>query len=130
MDRRDLLKRFGVGAIIAPIIGGVVERSASAELIEVPKVKPVELFSKIPGPVDLSDVVSAQIVLEMGDGQTRTLTLSKWPSFEPNVRGANTGKIGVMDSLAVGIDFFRVSNNSSPQCEYPIGRLSADAKLS
>lgn len=121
MDRRDLLKRFGIGAIIAPIVGGVVERSASAELIEIPKVKPVELFSSVPKPVDLRKVKSAQIVLEMNDGQTRTISLNRWPWGE--------GKIEVTDRLAARIEFLRVEN-SSPRSEHRIGRVFGDGMLS
>lgn len=120
MDRRDLLKRFGVGAIIAPIIGGVVERSASAELIEIPKVKPFELFSKIPGPVLLNRVVSAQVVLEFRDGPPRTFSLDKWPYGD--------GEALINDRMAIEIEFFRVQNNS-PQTEHKTGRLHGDAVL-
>ncbi len=120
MDRRDLLKRFGIGAIIAPIIGGVVERSASAELIEVPKVRPVELFSSVPAPVELRDVKMARIVLEINDGQTRTITLNRWPWGE--------GKIGISDTLGVRINFVRIEN-SSPRAEQEIGMISGDGVL-
>lgn len=121
MDRRDLLKRFGIGAIIAPIVGGVVERSASAELIEVPKVRPVELFSKIPAALRLRDVKTAQLVLEMKDGQTRCIAMRGWPYGE--------GEIKVTDFLAARVEFLRM-DGASPRSEHHIGSLFCEATLS
>ncbi len=43
MQRRDLLKLFGVGATIVPVIGGVPELEAPAKLIELPSLEPVKL---------------------------------------------------------------------------------------
>ena len=77
MDRRDLLKRFGIGAIIAPVIGGVAVREATATLIEVPKIKPVELFTTIPNAIRLSQVKRASIHLEMFDGSIRVVTVDQ-----------------------------------------------------
>jgi len=42
-NRRDLLKMFGIGATIIPLIGGVPEVSAPAELIAMPEIKPLEI---------------------------------------------------------------------------------------
>jgi len=42
-SRRDLLKLFGVGAAIVPLIGGVPEVSEAAELITLPSIKPIEV---------------------------------------------------------------------------------------
>lgn len=39
MNRRDLLKFFGAGAVIAPVIGGVASATQHARLIEEPKVE-------------------------------------------------------------------------------------------
>jgi hypothetical protein len=38
LNRRSLMKLFGVGATIVPIIGGAIEETAAAKLIEVPKI--------------------------------------------------------------------------------------------
>jgi hypothetical protein len=48
MNRRDLLKWFGAGATIAPIVSGMPKLEAAASLIEVPKVKPVTLEKEMP----------------------------------------------------------------------------------
>jgi hypothetical protein len=45
MNRRDLMKYFGIGATIVPVIGGVPEIRAPAKLIVVPQVNPVEVVS-------------------------------------------------------------------------------------
>ena len=42
-SRRDLLKFFGVGATIVPLIGGVPKTEAPAELIAVPEIQPLIL---------------------------------------------------------------------------------------
>jgi len=42
-SRRDLLKFFGVGTAIVPLIGGVPKTEAPAELIAVPEIQPLIL---------------------------------------------------------------------------------------
>ncbi len=42
MNRRDLLKFFGVGAVVAPVVGGVALASDHARLIEAPRVEVVK----------------------------------------------------------------------------------------
>jgi hypothetical protein len=37
MDRRDLLKLFGIGSVIAPVIGGVASAAPLVKLIQEPK---------------------------------------------------------------------------------------------
>lgn len=39
MNRRDVLKLFGVGAAVVPIVNGLPARDAEAKLIEVPKLE-------------------------------------------------------------------------------------------
>lgn len=43
MNRRDIIKLFGVGATIVPVIGGVPEIAAPAKLIVEPTIEPVVL---------------------------------------------------------------------------------------
>ena len=38
-DRRELLKLFGIGSVVAPVIGGATMESARAKLIEVPHIE-------------------------------------------------------------------------------------------
>jgi hypothetical protein len=40
LNRRDLLRFFGIGATIVPVIGGAAKLDSPARLIEVPKVEP------------------------------------------------------------------------------------------
>ncbi len=47
-SRRELLKYFGAGATIVPVLGGVPETQAPAKLIEEPRIQPVELATEIP----------------------------------------------------------------------------------
>jgi hypothetical protein len=48
MNRRDLLKYFTAGASIIPVVGGMPKMEAAANLIEVPKISPVEIVKDIP----------------------------------------------------------------------------------
>ncbi len=69
--RRDLLKHFGIGTIIAPVALGAVQ----AKLIEVPKVEivsPNYPLKEIPQDLDLSQVREIQLVFAMKNGTTRT----------------------------------------------------------
>jgi hypothetical protein len=47
-NRRDLLKLFGIGATVVPLIGGTPEMDAPAKLIEVPKLEPVSIAATDP----------------------------------------------------------------------------------
>ena len=48
MNRRDLLKYFGIGASVIPIVGGMPVPGAEAKLIAVPRVEPVALAENHP----------------------------------------------------------------------------------
>src|SRR5690242_9061186 len=41
MNRRELLKLFGIGAAVVPIVGGAPQLAAESKLVTVPKVEPV-----------------------------------------------------------------------------------------
>lgn len=45
INRRDLLKLFGIGAIAVPVLGGAPQMEAAVQIIEVPKIQPVELYT-------------------------------------------------------------------------------------
>lgn len=69
-NRRDLLKFFAAGTVIAPVAGS--EPLALARLIEVPKIEIVEA-AKIPEPLNVSHIKSFNIHCEMVDGTRRTI---------------------------------------------------------
>ncbi len=71
MNRRDLMKFFAAGTVIAPVAGQAIQ----AKLIETPK---VELVTKpeVLRAVDLSKVRSATVKLEIMDGSS--VSLSGW----------------------------------------------------
>jgi hypothetical protein len=71
MNRRDLLKYFAAGTVIAPVSGS----APLARLIEVPKVELVkpELIEK---PFNPSEVDKATIFFDMVDGSRRTAWVS------------------------------------------------------
>ena len=43
INRRDLLKYFGIGSTIVPVLGGVPKIEAPARLISEPEIEPVKL---------------------------------------------------------------------------------------
>lgn len=120
IDRRDLLKKFGIGALIAPIVGGAVEQSAVAELVEVPKIRPVELFSKIPETLDLSKVRSAKLVMQMADGSIRSISADVV---------VGRGAVGPADQIRLSAELLRCERGVSPAVEFPLGRLWGSASL-
>lgn len=66
-SRRDLLKYFGIGAVIAPVVGGPL-----ATLIEVPKVEIVKPEA-VSVPFNAADVKAVAVTLHLYDGTTRTV---------------------------------------------------------
>jgi hypothetical protein len=120
MDRRDLLKRFGIGAIIVPVVGGAAITSHAATLIEVPKVKPVELFASIPKELNLEDVARVTITFTMKDATERIITIDR-----PALRGT----IKPTDDLFVDVILTAQNRYSSPELKTKLGRFQGEALL-
>ncbi|SRR6266436_3845328 len=66
-SRRDLLKYFGIGAVIAPAVGGPL-----ATLIEVPKIE-IAKPEMVSLPFNVGDVKAVFVTLHLYDGSTRTV---------------------------------------------------------
>lgn len=66
MNRRELLKYFSVGTVIAPL----AHASMAARIIEPPKLEAVKLIET---PIDYGKVKSATVTLEMFDGSVHQL---------------------------------------------------------
>jgi hypothetical protein len=113
-SRRELLKLFGAGTIIAPIVGGVSLSDAQAKLIEPPKVELVGAGG-IPPTIDLADVKSVSVVFEMQDGASARLTFG-YPY--------GSGRLVPSDRLSALLSFGRVHMNTSPMHTEPLGSLS------
>lgn len=73
MDRRDLLKMFGIGTVIVPLTAKGDE-PVPVRLIEVPKFELIDPAAAIIQPFRASDVAGALVVLKMRDGSTRQMT--------------------------------------------------------
>jgi hypothetical protein len=78
MNRRDILKLFGAGAAIVPIIGGTPDISAEARLIEPAKIIPAPASSiegsvVYPGMFDLREPVSLTVIIERPSGQRQVI---------------------------------------------------------
>lgn len=78
VNRRDILKFFGAGTVIAPIVGA----APAARLIEPPAVEIIKPQDLVVIPQKLSDVVRVSVALEFRDGTTRRLqsTGVMWPN--------------------------------------------------
>jgi len=68
MNRRDILKLFGAGATIIPVVAGVVEVTAPATLIETPNVEPVELAQTADVEEAVRDMHNVSIVVDIMSG--------------------------------------------------------------
>ncbi len=72
LNRRDLLKYFAAGTVIAPVSGA----APVAKLIEVPNVELVEAPAEyLTRPFRLRDVARAKLSFEMYDGRTEHVTV-------------------------------------------------------
>jgi hypothetical protein len=68
-NRRDLLKYFGIGTVIVPMMGTQPVVEAASELIEIPKIQPVSLKVSEIGERTPCDVVRVQIMITHADGR-------------------------------------------------------------
>lgn len=121
MNRRDVLKKFGIGTVIVPILGGVTDNSATAQLIEIPHIKPVELFYKIPEPLDLSKVREAQLMLTMEDGTVRAVSINNLVA-SPHTIAPDT-------RLSVEVRFGSPKRDTSPYAYYTYGQIVGSLEL-
>ena len=80
-SRRDLMRAFGIGSFIAPVIGSTIDESCIAQLIEIPKLKPIEVVAKIPAPLDTKKIRRASLILECSDGTHRHVTIDIGDKF-------------------------------------------------
>lgn len=84
MNRRGLLKFFGIGATVVPIIDGMPKVEAAANLIEVPTIKPLEVAKSLPdanAAAFLGREVECTVFLkDKKTGQTVTLNCSMFTS--------------------------------------------------
>jgi len=109
-SRRELLKHFGVGTVIAP-----VGAMAAGRLIEVPKVEPVELSGGIPAELDMGAVHSAKLTLRLDDGSVRVLNID-------GLYGFGSGK--PIDKVT--INFYSAADPyASPEVRQAVGQLES-----
>ncbi len=117
--RRELLKYFGAGAVIAPLVAGEVQ----ARLIEpahVELVKPKYGLKELPAEISMEDISAVEMTLVMKDGTTRRATVIPWSWSE--------GKFPSLESRASIIITQEVGGNS-PSYERKIGAVYGKAVL-
>jgi hypothetical protein len=111
--RRDLLKYFGIGTVIVPIVSGAPDVTTPAKLIATPELKQVILADT--KPIDLKTVKSVTITLECVDGSRGSIQ-------SEFINGG--GLIRQTDHLGILITFLGQSSPSSR-----IGALQGDGWL-
>jgi hypothetical protein len=117
--RRDILRIFGAGATVIPIIGGALEPAATARIVEPPKVELVG--APLNGlPLNMIDVQSFSVTLSMRDGSRRTIQ-----------SGYIYGNWGLHASGAV--DQVKISLNesvfASPQSSLPMAEIYGEGVI-
>lgn len=67
IGRRELLRLFGVGATIVPVVRGFASMDSSATLVEIPKVELVQP-AMLASPLDLSGAGEIQVTIRNCSG--------------------------------------------------------------
>lgn len=121
-SRRDLMKFFGIGTVIMPVIGGVVETSAPAKLIEAPKIDLIVSPAMSDKTLDVSrsSMKSLTVHIEFHDGTTRSIrsVYSPWGS----------GAISPADRLHLNIRVEKIEGGS-PQTYTEVAVINASGAL-
>lgn len=133
--RRDFLKLFGAGALIAPVIDG----TAIARIIEPPKVEIWEPETAVvKRPLDLRHLTSMELKVTYSDGVVDTFTVDN-PSSRAYVHAESPTPYEFRDvtthgstfreyapfslgaDLEVDVRFANVSRNTSPEFRASLG---------
>lgn len=122
-NRRDLLKFFGAGTVIAPVAAA----EPLARLIELPKLEIVEA-TKIPEPININKVKSVAMVMTMDDGTVRTIHMGNHWISRALLAGNSPGVLYPTDHIKADI-WFDVTSNSSPNAAFHRAFLSGDVTL-
>ncbi len=69
--RRELLKYFGIGTVIVPLVSGAPDVRTPAKLISEPDIKPV-ILSEVK-PLDLRVIKSLTLTIECLDGSRHSI---------------------------------------------------------
>lgn len=129
--RRDVMKFFGIGTIIAPVAAAAgSEPAPAARLIQVPKVeiiKPEDIQ-----PLDLRDVRSMTVTFERFDGTHATLQSESMFVFSNLQHGLGQGapqRIRPFGLVQLRTDVVRPRKSSSPDLYDRIAEIVADCRL-
>lgn len=111
-NRRSLLKFFGAGAAIAPVVNGLPEMSSSVKLLEEPKILIAKEMPTGPHPLSVAQALAGaqidiRISMRTGDGKhfsfsARAINVSCQPEFI-NVCSLDSPMNQPMTSYAPGL---------------------------
>ncbi len=120
MKRRDLLKFFAAGTVIAPVAGETI----TARLIEVPKVEPIQVATQLPRPLHLGDVDKVRIIFTRMDGTTETVNADvTW------FRQGTYGNFVPGSEMEINMELLAAGQAGSPQVWTRKGELRAAGRL-
>ena len=108
MNRRDLLKLFGAGAVIAPAAGA----TPLARLMEPAKVELIKPEPRIVRPIDTANVLCFDVTLHLRDGSSETM-------YAQTLDWRGTASTG--DDLRL---LFVRENLHSPSSQFQVAELS------
>lgn len=118
LNRRDLMKYFGAGAIVMPVVGGIIEQDATARIIQPPT---VELASApLNGqPLDFNEISNVtSITYEMCDGTKRTISGT---GYTWGMQGYSARPD---DQLQIEIKTYKLTRHNSPPAPIQIGSVT------
>lgn len=121
MNRRDLLKYFAAGTVIAPVSGS----APLAKLIEVPNVELVKA-PRVVEPFDLCQVARATINFEMLDGGRWTMEVGDTLHYSKGTEPHRWIAPGV--EYDVRVEFLKIFQ-SCPSAHTVVGRIQGRGSL-
>jgi hypothetical protein len=99
LGRRDLLKWFGAGSIVAPVIGGVALADDHVKLIETPKVEVVQAKWDVVNPAEyLSSIEPMDVTIFLKGRETGNVTRFDCPAYVS--RFACNSRANVVDVMS------------------------------
>lgn len=105
-SRRDLMKFFGIGAIITPLAGG-----AQAKLIEIPKAELIQMpESLIEKPFTDEEIETIAVHVKLRDGSERIISGGKLKTYRPQRKGV---WFSSSENWKVSLE---IEHKSSPSC--------------
>lgn len=124
MNRRDLLKHFGIGTIIVPAAAVAASETAPrASLVELPVIEPVKLVTSLEL-IKLSQVKSVELSFAMFDGTTRRISIPQPRLVSDDQFLTIGGEINLARTTHVDLRISQQDLFPSPSSWYYFGQMN------